>query len=140
MENIKYSEKKEEIDIEKLNLLCKSVGWDRNIKKWDKILSRSSFVCSAWDKNKMVGFARVLEDGIMCMFYDICVLPEYQGKGIGKKIMKKLIEKIKNEGYVSIGLFTWEQNPNNIPFYENLGFERVDSGMELTKYMVRETG
>ena len=138
MSEIEYSEKKEDIDIKKLTILCKAVGWDRNIKKWNKILARSSFVCSAWDNDKMVGFARILEDGTMCMFYDVCVLPEYQRKGIGKKIMQKLIDKVKDKGYVSIGLFAWEENPNNFFFYEKLGFEKVDTGMELVKYIVRE--
>ena len=86
----------------------------------------------------LIGFGRILEDGVMCMFYDIGVHPDYQRGGVGKKIMEYLIDKVKDKRYVSIGLFAWEENPANIPFYENFGFEKVGTGMELVKFMKRE--
>ena len=51
--------------------------------------------------------------------------------------METLINKVKDKRYASIGLFAWDGNPVNEPFYESLGFERT-SGMELVKYMTPE--
>ena len=128
------------IDPEKLGTLWTAIGWKlRDRKKWIEVLSKSSFVCSVWNKNNLVGFGRILEDGIMCMFYDIAVHPDFQGKHkIGPTIMKILISQVKNKKYASIGLFSWEPNEkNNLKFYERFGFKIV-KGMELIKYMERE--
>ena len=123
-------------DSKQLDELWKAVGWNRRGKnKWKKILTKSSYVCSAWENNKLIGFGRILEDGIMCMFYDIGIHPDYQKKGVGTKIMKALIGKVKDKKYTSIGLFAWEKNPGNMIFYEKLGFRKTHTGMELFKYM-----
>lgn len=48
--------------------------------------------------NAHIGMGRVIGDGgCHCQVTDICVLPEYQGKGLGKAIMEKLMEFIENE-------------------------------------------
>lgn len=127
------------VDIAQLNSLFGLIGWKvRKKEKWVEVLSKSSFVYSIWDYNKLVGFGRVMEDGVMCMFYDIGVAPSYQGRGLGKDILNALIDQVKNKGYASIGLFAWGDNPSNIPFYEKFGFRRVGTGMELEKFMIRE--
>jgi ribosomal protein S18 acetylase RimI-like enzyme len=123
----------------KLNAFFKVIGWSNRSKiKWSKVLRKSNYVVSAWDKTNLIGLGRIVEDGVMCMFYDIGVHPNYRGKGIGNEIMCKLIAKVKNKSYASIGLFAWEKNPDNIKFYEKHGFKKVPTGMELTKYMERE--
>lgn len=135
---MEYSTKKE-IGATQLNKLWNAIGWSsRDPNKWKNALSKSSFVISVWDAEKLIGLGRILEDGVMCMFYDIAVHPDYQRRGIGISIMNKLIDKVKDKRYVSIGLFTWEGNPANIQFYKKFGFEKVDTGMELEKYMLRE--
>lgn len=127
------------LDPEKLNTLFSHIGWGkRTNEKWLEVLSKSSFVYSLWDEENLIGLGRIMEDGVMCMFYDIAVVPTYQGKGIGRRVMENLIDQVKDKKYASIGLFAWEENPNNIPFYEKFGFEKQTSGMELVKYMVRE--
>jgi ribosomal protein S18 acetylase RimI-like enzyme len=78
--------------------------------------------------------ARTLEDGVMCMIYDVGVHPDYQRQGIGRHILLDLEEELSPRNYASIGLFAWENNPANAPFYESLGFVRT-SGMEWTKHM-----
>ena len=51
---------------------------------------------------------------------NICIIPEYQRKGIGTKILKDIIEKY-NETNIEIQYF--KQNPvGNL--YERLGFEK----------------
>jgi ribosomal protein S18 acetylase RimI-like enzyme len=130
---------KKNIDAEQLDNLFEATGWrKRGERKWKVALSRSSFVCSVWDKKQLIGFGRIVEDGTMCMFYDIVVHPKYQRKGIGKKIMKTLIKQVKDREYVSIGLFAWEKNPNAMLFYEKCGFVKTSRGMKLEKYMKKE--
>jgi len=125
-----------DLNSEQINILRSSVGWcnKRSEEKWCEILSKSSFVYSVYDEDKLVGMGRIVEDGIMCMFYDVVVHKDYQGKGIGKMIMKKLIAFTEDKKYSSISLFA---DPNNkdflIPFYNKFGFELFDTGMRLKK-------
>jgi len=135
--SIQYKETLE-VEPEKLDELWGAIGWKpRGTNKWQEALSKSSYLCSAWDGDTLVGTGRILEDGIMCMFYDIGVHPDYQGQQIGSEIMEKLIDQVKDKGYASIGIFAWEQNPANLPFYKKFGFEE-SSGMELIKHMKPE--
>lgn len=47
------------------------------------------------NNNKFVGMGRLVGDGgCHCQVVDICVLPEYQGQGLGKLVMSKLTEFI----------------------------------------------
>lgn len=136
---MKYREStSKKLNIKKIDELRLSVGWPkkRSDKKWKEVLSKSSFVYSVWDERELIGMGRILEDGVMCMFYDIAVRKNYQGKGVGKMIMKKLIEQVKNKGYASIGLFIAEENIKFLtPFYKKFGFKIVKTGMECKKYM-----
>jgi ribosomal protein S18 acetylase RimI-like enzyme len=127
-----------DIETQQLDNLWKAIGWKpRGEQKWKKVLSKSNFMYTAWDRNKLVGTGRIMEDGVMCMFYDMGVHPDYQRQGIGSRILEELIIRVKDKGYVSIGLFSWKENPVNILFYKKFGFVKT-SGMELTKHMKPE--
>src|SRR5680860_632617 len=109
---------------EQINALRFSVGWctKRSEEKWREILDKSSFVYSVFDKDKLVGMGRIVEDGVMCMFYDIIVHKDYQGAGVGKMIMNNLLDFTKDKKYSSISLFA---DPDNrdflISFYNKFG-------------------
>lgn len=49
---------------------------------------------------------------------NICIIPEYQGRGIGKKILKDILEKYKN---FDIEIQYFKQNPVG-KLYKKLGF------------------
>ncbi len=121
---------------EQINALRFSVGWctKRSEEKWREILSKSSFVYSVFDKDKLIGMGRIVEDGVMCMFYDIVVHKDYQNQGIGKMIMNNLLDFTKDKKYSSISLFA---DPNNkdflIPFYNKFSFKLFETGMRLKK-------
>ena len=121
---------------EQMNSLRLTVGWcaKRSEEKWREILDKSSFVYSIFDQDKLIGMGRIVEDGVMCMFYDIVVHKDYQGKGIGKMIMNNLLLFTEDKKYSSISLFA---DPDNkeflIPFYNKFGFKLFETGMRLKK-------
>ena len=50
---------------------------------------------TAFCEGKAVGMGRLVGDGAMYWYIqDMAVLPEYQGKGIGKSIVKRLLQHI----------------------------------------------
>jgi ribosomal protein S18 acetylase RimI-like enzyme len=125
-----------DINWEQINALRFSVGWctKRGEEKWREILDKSSFVYSVFDEDKLVGMGRIVEDGVMCMFYDIVVHKDYQGKGIGKMIMNNLLAFTKDKKFSSISLFADPENKALlIPFYNKFGFELFKTGMRIRK-------
>ena len=57
------------VDTVKLDKLWLSIGWKtRGEEKWEEVLSKSSYMCSAWHGEELIGSGRIMEDGLMCMF------------------------------------------------------------------------
>ena len=73
---------------------------------------------TAWDGSRLVGCVRVLTDGYFFgTITEILVLPDYQGKGIGKKLMDLAFETSPTS------LFFGAQ-PEAVSFYESIGYEK----------------
>lgn len=115
-----------------------TTGWNENYKAGPDDLERvnqnSWFVISAYDENKLVGFGRVVTDFVLhAMIYDMIVLPDYQGKGIGTMIIETLVNRCKEQGIRDVQLFCAK---GKRAFYERNGFEvRAEDapGMQLRK-------
>ena len=137
-DELEILESKNDISLADINILTEKVGWGHSYYKteehWLRTLSMSAHVAYIKENGKLICFGRILEDGQMCMFYDICVHPKHQGKDIGTLLMNHLIDKIKDKKYASVGLFVWEGNKTASEFYSKFGFEKVVA-MELKKYM-----
>ena len=82
-------------------------------------MRNSSSVFTAWDGDKLVGLANVLDDGIMTAYvHYLLIMPEYQYIGIGKKLVKMISESYKD--YLRIVLIAYDEG---IEFYKHCGFE-----------------
>ena len=80
--------------------------------------------CFAYDGSRLVGAGRALSDGeYYAAIYDVVVLPEYQGRGLGTSIMNHLIEGLPQGPVILFAA------PGREPFYERLGFHRLKTGM-----------
>lgn len=104
---------------------------DRPLQQVEKALENGLFNVSAICDGKVVGMGRLVGDGAMYWYLqEIIVLPEYQGKGIGKCIVNRLIEYIKNTAIpgtkVDVGLTAVAGKE---PFYEKFGFSVSSTGM-----------
>ncbi len=50
-----------------------------------------------YEKSQLIGFGRAISDGeYQGAIYDVAVLPEAQGKGIGKVIVKAILDRLPN--------------------------------------------
>lgn len=105
---------------------------ERPLEQVEKALNNGLFNVSAVCGGKVVGMGRLVGDGAMYWYLqEIIVLPEYQGKGIGKSIVNRLIEHIKSTAVpgtkIEVGLTAAKGKE---PFYEKLGFHTGSSGMK----------
>jgi len=100
--------------------LFRQAGWYDKIDKEriDSMIGNSTIVVTAWDKNKLIGFARCLTDFVFNgQINNVVVDKEYKGMGIGKQLVEKILSSSKKVTYIL------RPDPDNIDFYKKLGFE-----------------
>ena len=104
--------------------LFQTTGWNEKYglssDELMQALHSSWYVLSAYEAKKLVGLGRLVSDGVLhAMVYELIVLPEYQGQGIGGQILEKLVKKCKDSGIRDIQLFC---AVGKREFYEKRGF------------------
>lgn len=65
---------------------------------------------------------------------DIAILPEFQGKGIGTFLIKKLLAEARGRG-LPMGLGVFKINQGAQKLYRSLGFERVSEDSIFIKML-----
>lgn len=84
-------------------------------------LRNSHTLFSAWDDDKLVGIGNAISDGYLVVYYPhLLVHPNYQGKGIGQLIMKKMKDK-----YSDFHMQILTADEQAIDFYKKIGFIRA---------------
>jgi len=115
-----------------LKALYKDAGW------WEPsydpgflshiVKDSAVFVGAFWEK-KLIGMGRALSDlASDAYIQDVIVLKEFRGRGIGKRMIQVLIEKLKETGVDWIGLVA---QPGTVSFYTELGFEVLKDHVPL---------
>ena len=131
-ENIIFSTERD-IDLYELEELCDSVGWARRpLRKVKKAIEHSFLVVSMWEvrgaKRRLIGFARATSDhAFNATIWDVVVHPSFQGKGLGKALMKYTIKKLRAEDISNITLFA---DPHVLDFYRGMGFMTDPEGIK----------
>ncbi len=91
-----------------------------------KAFESSYAVVYVFDDHKLVGLARALCDGVyQAAIYDVVVLPEYQGKGIGKEVMMRLHDQLP------VGNVILYAVPGREGFYSACGFRKMLTAMAV---------
>ena len=115
-----------DVDLDQLTVLFNAVGWERRTadrERLAQLVRESLYVVSAWDDDRLVGFARGISDGATNAYIStVAVLPEYQKRGIGRELIQRLIAD--HDGIQ----FILHANDKAYPFYLhiNAGFEPID--------------
>jgi ribosomal protein S18 acetylase RimI-like enzyme len=122
-----------DIDLYELEELCSAVGWARRpVRKVRKAIQNSFLVMSMWEQRgsrvRLIGFSRATSDhAFNATIWDVVVHPDYQGKGLGKVLMKQLVKKLRSEDISNVTLFA---DPQVVDFYRNLGFMPDPEGIK----------
>ena len=119
--------KYENFHLEDIINLYQSVGWTNYLERTgilEEAYANSLCVLGAYDSDRLVGIIRAVGDGQTIVFVqDIIVLPEYQRKGIGTKLLKAVVEKYKD--VYQIELLT-DNTEKTKTFYRSAGFTASD--------------
>ncbi len=133
---IEFSNK---ITVEEYFYMRKSAGWYVPEKKQaEKSLENSLCIVTARDNGEIVGMARLVGDGAFyTLLVDVVVIPQYQGNGIGKNMVERILEFAKSmreeNQIISVQLSSAKGKES---FYEQFGFvkrpnETAGSGMGI---------
>ena len=100
---------------------------EKTAKDLKTVFSNSRYKCFIYSGLTIIGVGRALSDGLDCSYIcDIAVHPEYQGSGLGKTIVNKLIAL--SEGHKKIILYA---NPDKEAFYSKFGFKKMKTAMAI---------
>jgi len=100
-------------------------------KRLDVILTRSGnefYVAQVGTDEMIAGYVwfgvsqRLFSDTEIGWIYDILVLPEHRGKGIGEALMRHALKVSKERGFAQTGLMVNTKNKAAWSLYEKLGF------------------
>ncbi len=121
--HIQFCDRRSAIDaIQLQELFQKAAFWasDRRSEDLAIALSNSNPVISAWDGDRLIGFARATSDGIYrATIWDVVVHPEYQGAGLGRK----LVQTVLSHPHVSKVERVYLMTTNQQEFYKRIGFD-----------------
>ncbi|XP_007033471.2 PREDICTED: probable acetyltransferase NSI isoform X2 [Theobroma cacao] len=104
-----------DVDIYELQALCDKCTW-------------GSYLTEGDEQKKLIGMARATSDhAFNATIWDVLVDPCYQGQGLGKAMVEKLIRTLLQRDIGNITLFADSQV---VEFYRNLGFEPDPEGIK----------
>ncbi len=124
--------------------LRKMVGWvEFPIEQAGACIEKAYMIQCVRDDEKAIGVVRLLWDGGYIAFLsDVIVDPNYQGQGIGRKLVEASISKLKDEmkpGY-KVKL-TLNSAKGKEPFYEKFGFRvrpNDDAGPGMDQWLIMD--
>ncbi|NTW77246.1 MAG: GNAT family N-acetyltransferase [Syntrophaceae bacterium] len=74
--------------------------------------------------DQLIGFGRAISDGVyQAAIYDVAVIPEFQKKGIGTKIMENILDALSQCNII------FYASPGKEEFYRTLGLLKMRTGM-----------
>lgn len=100
----------------------RSVGWTiyaSDPEKLRRAFEKSLYVLGAYDGYTLVGILRAVGDGETVVFLqDILVRPEYQGQGIGRKLMAEFFREFSRVRQIQL---LTDDVPATVGFYRAVG-------------------
>ena len=125
--HIQFCADKSKVDFVQLQyLFVKTAFWarERNIDDLKVAIANSNPVVTVWDGQCLIGFARATSDGVYrAGIWDVVVDPDYQGVGLGRKLVQTVISHPLVSRVERVYLTTTHQQS----FYERIGFKRNET-------------
>lgn len=108
--------------------LREAVGWERRDSDYPALFEHCLFWGGLRDRTgSLIAFGYIAGPGIEHGYLeDVIVHPGYQGKGIGRALVQKLLQEAEKQA-ISIVTVTFEEK--NSAFYKRCGFDPCHGGV-----------
>lgn len=114
------AKRKHRHDIRRVNEVCLPENYPMEL--WEEFLGEHcSFVLM--ENSVLIGYCCVARKSIV----SFSVLPQYRGKGWGKKLLTHTLEFLKSKGWDFVTLHVRVDNEVAQKLYKSLGFEVVET-------------
>jgi ribosomal protein S18 acetylase RimI-like enzyme len=101
----------------------------RDKRRLAQMARHADLTITAWDGRKLVGVARALTDFVYCCYLsDLGVALEYQRRGIGREMVRRLHARLGDR--VMVLLLEAERARG---YYAKIGFEKADNAWKLPR-------
>ncbi|NJK75454.1 MAG: GNAT family N-acetyltransferase [Richelia sp. CSU_2_1] len=121
--HIQFCIDRDRVELPQIQELFKAAAFwarERKIEDWEIAIANSEPVVTVWDGERTIGFARATSDGIYrATIWDVAIHPDYQGAGLGRKLVQTVLSHPRMCRVERIYLMTTYQQS----FYERIGFQ-----------------
>ncbi len=121
--------------LDQLIACYEEAGWwgaaNDNLDLVKGIIAGSHCFCAATIDDRIIGMGRAISDGVSDAYIqDVTVLKDFRQRGIGTKLVAKLIEKLEADGIGWIGLIA---ESGAARFYRPLNFAPMPNATPMLR-------
>lgn len=131
---IQVRDRQSDVDLQQLQELFKAAAFWAQNRRIDDLaiaIANSDPVISLWDQTQLIGFARATSDCVYrASIWDVVIHPDYQGYGLGKKLMETILNHPRVSRVERVYLMTTYQQG----FYTRLGFQFPNPSTTMVLY------
>ena len=126
MTNLIYLENTS-VSAKKIADLRESVGWNRMESCYSDSRMISFYHIACYDGDRLIGYVDSTSNGLTDAYIqDLMVDPDYQSKGIGTELMKRIISGLKEREIFMVSCIYG--TPDLSEFYKRFGFFQMLCG------------
>lgn len=106
--------------------LYRQAGWwpgseAEDYSRLARLVTQSHCFAAAIVDGELIGMGRAISDGVSDAYIqDVTVDQTWRGRGIGSRIVRRIVERLQNDGLGWVGLIA---ESGSSPFYEQFGFK-----------------
>ena len=105
----------------------------RNPEQLRRAFAASYAVVYAFDDDRLIGLTRALCDGeYQAAVYDVVLLPEYQGRGIGRELVQRCLDQLPVDNVILYAVRGREG------FYKRCGFRKMLTAMAILNPLISD--
>ncbi len=109
-------------------------GWNEDVEHLffkEEMTEENAFIIKV--DNERIGYLSLLRKKDEVEIENLLLLPQFQNKGLGRGIIKNLIEECRKEEKKLV-LKTFKANKRANKFYRKLGFDLIEENEDYYKY------
>lgn len=110
--------------LDEIEQSCFPDPWDISVIRTEIESPLCDLIVEEYD-GRIIGFALAKTAADEAELYQIAVLPEYRGQGIGRGLLRELYSALRERGAAMCFLEVRSGNTEAIALYESEGFEQI---------------